>query len=122
MKPILLLFAVILFFINSLRAQSCVGGNTLSVTLSVCAGIDPQAPASCAISPNPAKNVIYIVFNNADYYQLVFTDVTGKALLTEDNISGHFTINTSTLSNGLYFVHLQNQKMEKFVEKIEIQK
>ena len=74
--------------------------------------------------PNPANEIITIesaITGNQDFIVSI-KDIQGQELLNEKiNFSLSHSINVSSLSNGIYFLTLQNEK-ENYLSKIVIQR
>lgn len=70
------------------------------------------------IYPNPAKDVVNIVYNGNEALNLEVTDITGKRVMSQTLKTK--TIDVSTLNQGLYFVHLYNQQND-FVQKLVVE-
>jgi len=79
-----------------------------------------------SVSPNPAKNFINVnTANTSQNIKSTVIDVTGKVVLTSNhnNIKGanKITINTSSLSNGVYlFNFLDEENNAKAIQKVII--
>ncbi|MBL0328458.1 MAG: T9SS type A sorting domain-containing protein [Bacteroidetes bacterium] len=71
---------------------------------------------SLKVFPNPAKDIVMVDFvasgiNLSDNSLLVITDVSGKIIHREKlNQQQTIAINTSTFSNGLYFVSIKTKE------------
>ena len=65
------------------------------------------------IFPNPADQ--YFTFNNfqTEYTSVEYYDLTGKFILKNDLNKGINILNTSDLSNGIYMLKLNNNKLNK---------
>ena len=120
MKFVTSLF-LFLFIAKINFSQSCVGGNSLEVTLRNCAGITKAGQSSFLISPNPATTSLNILLNNDAYFDLLLTDITGKEIFNKQNIYKNYVLNTSTFSNGIYFLRIRDEHGESWIQKIEIQ-
>lgn len=70
------------------------------------------------IYPNPAKDVVNIVYNGNEALNLEVTDITGKKVMSQTLKTK--TIDVSTLNQGLYFVRLYNQD-DDFVQKLVVE-
>jgi hypothetical protein len=70
-------------------------------------GLDEFASMSIKIYPNPATNVVMIKNSETTYsYQLI--DLTGKTLMTGENVSGVQQLNVEHLSSGCYVIQISN--------------
>jgi len=70
------------------------------------------------IYPNPAKNIVNIIYNGSEGLNLEVTDITGKKVMSHTLKTK--TIDVSGLTNGLYFVRLYNQH-DDFIQKLVIE-
>lgn len=65
------------------------------------------------ITPNPASSVAMIEFTNDDAaaFDLIISDVTGKAISTRNNITDNrVEISVADLAPGMYFATLRNEE------------
>ncbi len=70
------------------------------------------------IFPNPAND--FIQLSNIDQANIVITDMTGKVVLIQNNVSEDASINISNLTSGVYFVSVNaenTQETIKFIKK-----
>ncbi|MBI2281024.1 MAG: T9SS type A sorting domain-containing protein [Bacteroidetes bacterium] len=70
------------------------------------------------IYPNPAKDVVNIVYNGNEALNLEVTDITGKKIMSQTLKTK--TIDVTGLNQGLYFVRLYNQNND-FVQKLVVE-
>jgi hypothetical protein len=74
------------------------------------------------IYPNPAKEIIYVkseISNNGPT-TIELSNILGDTILSELVISNNYTINTTNLTSGVYFITLSNQE-KKSTRKIIIE-
>lgn len=71
-----------------------------------------------SIYPNPAKDVVNIVYNGNEALNLEVTDITGKKIMSQTLKTK--TIDVTGLNQGLYFVRLYNQNND-FIQKLVIE-
>ena len=71
-------------------------------------GINDNDFSGIAIYPNPASDILNI--KNAENASITVFDITGKLLLSKNNISSNETLNVSSLTTGTYFVKVSNGK------------
>jgi hypothetical protein len=65
-------------------------------------------------APNPAADFVNIQFGKGGNgkYKLELTDITGKVVLSKDNIAtGNYTLNRGELPSGMYTVTLSGEKI-----------
>lgn len=83
---------------------------TTAQTISSTVGIAEQNAANPNISlyPNPANEYIYINNTSTTNEKMTLTiiDITGKVMLTEENLISNGVINVSTLSKGNYIARI----------------
>ncbi|NVO04176.1 MAG: T9SS type A sorting domain-containing protein, partial [Bacteroidetes bacterium] len=76
-----------------------------------------------SVFPNPAKNSLTIknYSNSLNKYQLSIKNLEGQEILTRSiEFVDNFEIDITTLSNGLYFLILQNET-EQIQQKLIVQ-
>ena len=70
--------------------------------------------------PNPTENKL-IVEASETITQIEILSITGQKLIQLNDFSSKIEINTSTLSKGIYFIHLTTQNelvsTQKFIKK-----
>ena len=76
---------------------------------------------SFSIYPNPAKTSLFIKAKNGfnPYSTIIITDVLGKEIYQINAINAELEIDISKLTNGIYFVKLNNEKgvfTQKFIK------
>ena len=86
---------------------TCTSNDTITITVTICTGIDDVSNNELSIYPNPTNNIINVNgLENAN--QLTLLDVTGKVVYTNSNITtNNITIDISNASNGLYFLQIK---------------
>ena len=70
------------------------------------------------IFPNPAND--FIQLSNIDQANITITDMTGKVVLNQVNVSEDASINISNLTSGVYFVSVNAENIQetiKFIKK-----
>ncbi|TVZ55429.1 putative secreted protein (Por secretion system target) [Lutibacter sp. Hel_I_33_5] len=71
------------------------------------------------VYPNPINNFLKIDLQNLSQVDVKIFDLNGKLILKENEYSSNQSINTSKLSNGVYFVRILsqgNQIIKKFIK------
>lgn len=95
----------------------CESSATDSVVVDACLNINATATSSVSIYPNPANEVLNVVFDRMSTAKTIYiSDVTGRIVHTE-NVNGRtqIAVNISELSSGIYFVNAGGTPM-KFVK------
>ncbi len=64
--------------------------------------------------PNPAKNVLNIELDNLlnDNKTVTIANILGEVVLSETSSGNKFSINTSNLISGVYFVTISNKGIQ----------
>ena len=60
-----------------------------------------------SVYPNPTNNVWNFSVNNEVIENVQILDISGKIILTQDNVSETMTIDGTSLSNGIYFAKVK---------------
>lgn len=99
-----------------LTATNECGTSTHEETLNVttCTNID-EVEAGISIYPNPANSIINIV--NAENANVEIVNALGQVVYANENVSGEISIDVRNLTNGMYFV-----KVNDTVTKVNIVK
>ena len=71
---------------------------------------------------NPVSNQLVLKLNSPESHQskLEITDLAGKTILTENSNYNEFTVNVSSLANGVYFIELSTTKGLRGTKKLMI--
>lgn len=98
-------------------SAGCTSSATDSLTVDACLGIVNNAAVGVMLFPNPANEVLNIVFDRAATGKMIYiSDVTGRVVYAENsNGRKQITINIQDLSSGIYFVNAGGTTM-KFVK------
>jgi hypothetical protein len=85
---------------------------TFEFTVPSFVGLLEYKESDFIVEPNPVNDFLNINCTNPIYTNLSFVliDITGKTILTEDNISNsnlNYRINVSNLVNGIYFLEIK---------------
>jgi hypothetical protein len=62
------------------------------------------------IYPNPSNNGISVVSNDNELLKISVINWVGQVVLQENNVMPKTTLNVSSLSNGFYFIMLEEIK------------
>ncbi len=85
---------------------------TITYVISDCVGIfDIDNNVGITLFPNPAKDVLNVVFSEklSNTNNITVVDLLGKVIYTLDNVKGvNLTINTSKIANGLYYLNVRS--------------
>ncbi|MGE5316418.1 MAG: T9SS type A sorting domain-containing protein [Chloroflexota bacterium] len=96
------------------NSTSCSKSKTATVTVEDCTGISEMAGNDVVIYPNPSKGTFKVSMNSRliGAYRLEIYDMNNKVVysLNQVNIdkTGNVTVNTNTLSDGVYTLYLKN--------------
>jgi len=61
-----------------------------------------------SVYPNPVTNELVVKNTSNENLQITLLDLTGKVLLKQNSVLGVNSINTSELTNGIYFIKVSN--------------
>lgn len=70
------------------------------------------------VYPNPTQHIIYVQVTNDDIgSRISLTDIAGNLIFSNIISSNEFSINTASLRNGMYYLHIGNTYTEKILKK-----
>lgn len=72
-------------------------------------GIDESQISGISVFPNPAETKVQIQLDENVNETLIVVDLSGRAVLTENLVSGKATIDVSNLTAGTYFIKVGNR-------------
>ena len=79
---------------------------------------NPTLSEGLSIYPNPASNNFNVVSKNENLTRIVVADITGKILMSLEQLDVEKqSIDVSTLSEGIYFVNINNNVTKKIIKK-----
>ena len=99
----------------------CTYSASYTQSVSACTGID-EAFSSNALNlyPNPAHDVLHIQLPGGSQQTTVYIlNALGEMVLSEKANSGNMSIDTEHLTNGIYFIKVENEHgsfIEKFIK------
>jgi hypothetical protein len=71
-----------------------------------------------SIYPNPASNNINVVSKNENLTRIIVADITGKILMSLEQLDVEKqSVDVSNLSEGIYFVNINNSITKKIIKK-----
>ena len=98
-------------------------GNTASCSFElevpfICFGVnDNTFIQSLSIYPNPSSNIVTINSKTDPIETIILFDISGKQILDLSKVnSRNKTIDISSLSNGIYFIKVNNQVTKKIIK------
>jgi PKD-like domain/Secretion system C-terminal sorting domain len=95
-------------------AESC-----MEVTVDIMDAIKGITIKSYSIFPNPADDVLNIIFSDSKNYEISFFDVLGREALSPASYVGKAQIITRNLPSGIYWLKI-NKDGKLFWERIEL--
>ncbi len=99
------------------------GGHKLVVLAASATGIEENFSKSFKLFPNPVKNYFTIDFKNEiENLSVSLFNSIGEKVFSEKVSGNSATINVSDLSDGVYFVKLQNSQGMSYLKKIIVSK
>lgn len=75
-------------------------------------GLIPTTNDLLFVYPNPANTLLNINLLGTDAYSLDVTDLNGKVVYTQSNLSPKLKLDISSYNNGLYLMRFYNAKKE----------
>lgn len=98
-----------------------LGNNNVTTGISV---LSKNQVEDIQIYPNPAKSyiIIQLPLNSTEQTKITLTDITGRLLIIEETNTSSQTLNTSNLSEGVYFVNVLRNNKTISVKKVVIEK
>lgn len=104
---------------ESTDASGNIGSCTFQVAVEVPLGVEENdLNSGLAVFPNPASDVVTVSSKNIPITSLQVVDMLGKQLWVAENIGVQTkTIDVSQLSNGIYFVVINNQVSKRILKK-----
>ncbi|MEJ5304236.1 MAG: carboxypeptidase regulatory-like domain-containing protein [Bacteroidales bacterium] len=95
---------------------------TNEVCLTFTVGIDNPANTSISVYPNPARNFVNVQVGN-DVKSLEMVNYLGQKVYTQQlNGAGKYTINTSNLESGVYFIRMTTANGSILTERVTVTK
>ncbi|MDH4057776.1 MAG: T9SS type A sorting domain-containing protein, partial [Cyclobacteriaceae bacterium] len=85
----------------------------------VIVGLQDEVLEEISIHPNPAHSSVKLRLPNSGKHSIMVTDSQGRSVLNSSAIDANeFELNIETLNRGLYFIHIQSQRVVKTVKLI----
>ena len=86
---------------------TCPSTDSVSITISICTGINVNKKELTNIYPNPTKGLFTIKLNNYKNVSLTITDAIGKEIVNRLITSNMTQVNLKGYKKGIYFVKLE---------------
>jgi len=97
------------------NASNCSFELTVDEILSI---QNPALSEGLTIYPNPSTEYVNVESSNENLTQIMVADITGKILISLNNLDVEKqSINVSNLSEGIYFVNINNSITKKIIKK-----
>ncbi len=96
--------------VNSVNGSGNARFDNFAVWGTVVSGIEnlPAGQAGYNVYPNPANNVVNVTSDNYTGNKVItLYNVVGQAISTTENMDKQTSINTSSLTSGVYFVEIK---------------
>lgn len=90
--------------------------NPVNFTTAEHVNINQNVADNITIYPNPTANIINIKLNNNIDNTVKIIDISGKEILSYDNIRNNMSINLSNFSKGIYIVEITNKNEIKNIK------
>lgn len=97
----------------------CSASADQTIVVRVCTGIEAiEANELLSVYPNPANDKLTVTLPG-EIFSVQITDLNGRVIYADQNITNTTTINSSNLATGAYFIKVSNQQLmatRKFVK------
>lgn len=80
-------------------------------------GINEEGAIAYQIFPNPSNGLVTIQLFEINNVSIVVTDLSGKIILTENNINGQVEMDLTTLESGVYLFNIVSEN-EQYITKV----
>ncbi|MFT4668244.1 MAG: hypothetical protein ACI9XB_005227 [Gammaproteobacteria bacterium] len=94
--------------------------NCMEVTVDLTDGITNRYEKSYSIFPNPTSDLLYIVFEDNDLYEIVLLDILGKVAVRRVSYIGQAKIPIGHLPEGVYWLAIVADNQHPIWERIEV--
>lgn len=100
----------------------CSYSASYTQSVSTCTGIEEAISAKAlSVYPNPVQGILHIQLSDGSQQASIIyiTNALGEIVLAESATSDNITLDTEHLTNGIYFIKVENEKgfaTEKFIK------
>ena len=99
------------FSISGTNSYGCTNNTTFIQNVSTCTGVDEGTMNDLfSIFPNPALDLISIAVPNTSESIITVINALGEVVSKEEIYAKSITLKIDTLTNGVYFIKLDNEK------------
>ena len=99
------------YMLMAVDSNGCMVQEDIWVYVDTCiSSINNFSETQISIYPNPTSGKVNIDLPKREIFQFTLTDLLGKAVLQEDNISGKYILETKDFAKGTYLIKLENVK------------
>ena len=99
-------------------SDNCSASSVINLRVSGCVGIaQTQLDASgVSVYPNPTNGEFTVEFAENVVKTIVVMDVTGRVVLSNNNVTGATHFNLNSFANGVYYVKVVSSNSSKVVK------
>lgn len=90
---------------------TCPSTDSVTITISICTGIDVNNNELTNIYPNPTNGLFTIKLNNYKNVSLTITDAIGKEIMNKTITSNTTQVNLQGYKKGIYIVKLEGTNL-----------
>jgi len=99
------------YMLTAVDSNGCMVQEDIWVYVDTCiSSINHFSETQISIYPNPTSGKVNIDLPKREIFQFTLTDLLGKVVLQEDNISGKYIFETKNFAKGTYLIKLENVK------------
>ena len=99
------------YMLTAVDSNGCMVQEDIWVYVDTCiSSINNFSETQISIYPNPTSGKVNIDLPKREIFQFTLTDLLGKVVLQEDNISGKYIFETKNFAKGTYLIKLENVK------------
>ena len=109
------------YVVEVIDSNGCIVLEDITVDVDTCASSTFNLSAKkITIYPNPTRGEVNINLPKKGLFQFTLTDLLGKVVIQEDNISRKYIFETQHLSKGTYLIKLENVE-DKYIRQLLIE-
>jgi hypothetical protein len=106
------------YTVTGTGANTCSNSVVFTQSVSACTGLNNNVVSTigAVVYPNPNAGMFTIELNNGSVKTIEVMDVTGRVVLANTSSNDKIDFNTTTLSNGIYYVRVQSNNSVEVIK------
>jgi hypothetical protein len=105
------------YTVTGTDANGCTNSATINVVVNACLGMNANTIGGIILYPNPAKDVLTLDVGSWGGNKLLeLFDVSGKLIRSLNSAQPKIYIETTTISQGTYFIRLSDNNQVEFMK------